>query len=80
VLAFLILAIKIRKKSKENTIEIQPQNVKHAFPGDTVEVKVTGEKIKGRVQGVVTNIVERFRDEFVGVVENHDGKTFCNTR
>lgn len=73
---FFDIGDKDKKKSKENTIEIQPQNVKHAFPGDTVEVKVTGEKIKGRVQGVVTNIVERFRDEFVGVVENHDGKTF----
>jgi ribonuclease R len=65
-----------QKKSKENSIEIQPQNLNHAFPGDTVEVKPTGEKIKGRDQGIVTKIFERSRDEFVGLVENHDGKNF----
>lgn len=65
-----------REKQRENTIEIQPENVNRAFPGDTVEISLLGQKIKNREQGKVEKIVKRSRDEFVGVIEEHDGKTF----
>jgi ribonuclease R len=64
------------KKKKENSIEIQPAKVLRAFHGDIVEVKLLPEKIKGRPQGEVIKIVKRAREEFVGTVEVHDGKTY----
>ena len=63
-------------KNRESSIEIQPQFVNHAFHGDTVEVSLTGEKIKGREQGKVEKIVKRAKEEFVGVVQKKDGKTY----
>ncbi len=60
----------------KDSIEIQPQYVNRAFHGDTVEISLTGEKIKNRAQGKVTKIVKRAKTEFVGVVDQHDGKTF----
>ncbi len=65
-----------KKKKKENSIEIQPEKVLRAFHGDTVEIKLLPEKIKGRAQGEVVKIVKRAREEFVGVVDMHDGKTY----
>lgn len=65
-----------REKQRENSIEIQPENLNRAFPGDTVEISLLGKKIKNREQGKVEKIVKRGRDEFVGTIEMHDGKTF----
>ncbi len=65
-----------KKPAREDSIEIQPQFVNRAFHGDVVEVELTGEKIKNREQGKVVKIVERAKEEFVGTVEKHDGKTF----
>lgn len=53
---------------REDSIEIQPEYVNRAFPGDTVEVELTGQRIKNREQGKVIKIVKRARDEFVGTV------------
>ncbi len=63
-------------KKRGESIEIQPEFVNRAFHGDIVEVTLLGKKIKNREQGKVEKIVKRVKDEFVGVVENHDGKTF----
>lgn len=61
---------------REDSIEIQPQYVNRAFHGDIVEIQVTKEKIRNRQQGKVIQIMQRTRDEFVGVVETVDGKTY----
>ncbi len=61
---------------KEESIEIQPGNLNKALHGDRVEISLTGEKMKGRKQGKVEKILERAKNEFVGVVEKHDGKTY----
>ena len=55
-------------KNRENNIEIQPENINRALHGDTVEVSLTGEKLRNREQGKVIKIIKRARDEFVGVV------------
>ncbi|KKR34972.1 MAG: ribonuclease R [Candidatus Zambryskibacteria bacterium RIFOXYD1_FULL_40_13] len=60
----------------KDSIEIQPEFVHRAFHGDTVEISLTGKKIKNREQGKVTKIVKRVKDEFVGVIDRHDGSTF----
>lgn len=64
------------EKNRENNIEIQPQFVNRALHGDTVEVELTGEKIKNRIQGKVVKVISRAKDEFVGVIKKKDGKTF----
>ncbi len=63
-------------KNRDGNIEIQPENLSRAFHGDTVEIALLGQKIKNREQGKVLRIVKRSRDEFVGVIETHEGKTF----
>jgi ribonuclease R len=63
-------------KKRGESIEIQPQYVNRAFHGDIVEVVLTGEKLRNREQGKVVEILQRVRDEFVGVVEIQDGKTY----
>ncbi len=64
------------EKNRENNIEIQPKDVNRALHGDTVEVVLTGEKIKNRIQGKVLKIIKRAKEEFVGVIKKNDGKTF----
>ncbi len=64
------------KGGDKESIEIQPKEVNRALHGDTVEISVTGEIIKNRKQGKVEKVIKRFRDEFVGVIEKKDGKTF----
>ncbi len=63
-------------EDREDSIEIQPQYVNRAFHGDIVQIETTKEKIRNRQQGKVVQIMERKRDEFVGVVETQDGKTY----
>lgn len=64
------------EKNRENNIEIQPKDVNRALHGDTVEIELTGEKIKNRVQGKVVKIIKRAKDEFVGVISKKENKTF----
>ncbi len=63
-------------KNRDESIEIQPQYINRAFHGDTVEIALTGEKIKNRRQGKVTKIVKRAKEEFVGVIGKSEGKTY----
>ncbi len=63
-------------EGREDSIEIQKENLNRAFPGDTVEVSITGQKIKNRTQGKVEKIIKRQRDEFVGVVEENNGQKY----
>lgn len=65
-----------KKQDRTQSIEIQPENVNRALPGDTVVISLLGQKIKNREQGKVEKIVKRAREEFVGTIEIHDGKTF----
>jgi ribonuclease R len=64
------------KKDRAGVIEIQPENLNRAFPGDTVVVSLLGQKIKTREQGKVEKIVKRNREEFVGTIEIHEGKIY----
>ena len=63
-------------KNKKDSVEIQPQFVNRALHGDTVEIILTGEKIKNREQGKITKVIKRAKDEFVGEVVVRDGKIF----
>ncbi|KND48209.1 MAG: ribonuclease R [Parcubacteria bacterium C7867-006] len=63
-------------KDRANSIEIQPENINRAFHGDTVEIVLLGKKIKNREQGKVEKIIKRAKDEFVGVIDSTNGKTY----
>ncbi|MFZ2523133.1 MAG: ribonuclease R [Minisyncoccia bacterium] len=65
-----------KKSDRNQSIEIQPENVNRALPGDTVVVSLLGKKVKNREQGKVEKILKRAREEFVGTVELHDDKVF----
>lgn len=65
-----------KKKDRNLSIEIQPENINRALPGDTVVISLLGQKLRNREQGKVEKIVKRAKEEFVGVVEIHDGKVF----
>ncbi len=64
------------EKNRENNIEIQSKDINRALHGDTVEIELTGEKIKNRIQGKVVKVIQRAKDEFVGVLIEREGKTF----
>jgi ribonuclease R len=49
--------------------EVQKEFLKHAFPGDTVEVKKRPELLYGRAQAEVVQVVTRAKMEFVGLLE-----------
>ncbi len=57
-------------------IEIQNENLKNALHKDEVKVEILGQKIKGRTQGKVLNVVRRAKIEFVGTVSKQNGKVF----
>jgi ribonuclease R len=54
---------------KDNSIEIQPENINRAFQGDIVEVRVTSKKIRGREQGEVVKIITRAKNRYVGIIQ-----------
>jgi len=54
----------------EKDVIIRPNDFNRAFHGDLVRVEVTkGDARAGRMQGVITQIIERKQKQFVGVVE-----------
>lgn len=54
----------------ERDVIIRPNDFNKAFHGDLVRVEVTkGDARSGRMQGVITQIIERKQKQFVGVVE-----------
>jgi ribonuclease R len=54
-------------------IYVQSRNLHRALDGDTVKVVITG-KGRGRPEGVITEILERHRTTFIGIV---DKKKHC---
>ncbi|MEN9745266.1 MAG: hypothetical protein RL640_1104, partial [Bacteroidota bacterium] len=54
----------------ERDVIIRPNDFNKAFHGDLVRVEVTkGDARSGRMQGVITQIIERKQKQFVGVIE-----------
>ncbi|WP_203295129.1 ribonuclease R [Luteirhabdus pelagi] len=59
----------------EDDIFVSNRNLNKALNGDIVEVYVFKRRKKGKTEGEVTNILQRKRTEFVGVIDIH--KTFA---
>lgn len=63
-------------------IYIQPENLNQAIGGDRVKVQIIKEG-KKRKEGIVVEIVERERQQFIGTIKLHDNFAFLvpdNTR
>ncbi len=60
----------------DKDIVIEPDNLKTALNGDIVEVKIGGKNRDGRTTAVVTKIVERATEVFVGTVYEERGKPY----
>lgn len=54
---------------REDDIMVKTEKLNGALHGDTVEVMITRMASNGRAEGVVTKVVKRSRDQFVGKVE-----------
>ncbi len=70
---------------KEESLEIQPENLARAFHGDVVEVQKLGgpkpRKSLGRAREVkeqakVVRIISRAKTQFVGIIQKTDDKSF----
>ena len=60
---------------EEADIYIAPQNIGQALGGDRVRVHITG-RGKTRLEGVVVEVLERERSQFVGTIEMHEKFAF----
>src|SRR3954462_8270819 len=63
----------------ETDILIRPNDFNTALHGDTVRVEVNPERTGKRMQGVVTDVVERKQTDFVGKMEMNKGYAFVIT-
>ena len=54
--------------SQKEDVFISPENTGFAFNGDTVEISITGSK-RGKAEGKVLKILNRYSTEFVGILE-----------
>ncbi len=60
----------------EQDIYISSRNMNRAFDGDTVKVNRIMSSRRSRWEGVVTEIVQRKREAFIGTVSTKNGYTF----
>lgn len=61
----------------ETDILVRPNDFNTALHGDTVRVKVNPDRNGKRMQGTVTEVLERKQTEFVGRLEMNKGYAFC---
>ncbi len=59
----------IVSEQTEKDVIVSSRNLNYAFDDDIVKVEIIPTKKKGRIEGKVIEIVERHRDEFVGLVQ-----------
>ncbi|MFI5220165.1 MAG: ribonuclease R [Bacteroidia bacterium] len=59
----------VMNEDLEDDIYIAPRNVKNALHGDTVKVLLYAKREGKRLEGEVTEILERVKTDFVGVVQ-----------
>lgn len=54
----------------QEDILVRPSDFRHAFHGDTVEVEITSSnKRSGRLNGIITRVLERRQSEYMGTLE-----------
>jgi len=58
-------------------IYIASNNINKALNGDEVELYIYKRRKNGRMEGEITNIINRKKSEFVGVIQIHEKKNFA---
>lgn len=58
-------------------VYIAANNINKALNGDEVEFYVYKRKVRGRMEGEITNIIKRAKSEYVGVIQIHEKKNFA---
>ncbi|PSG90323.1 ribonuclease R [Aurantibacter aestuarii] len=58
-------------------IYIASNNINQALDGDTVELYIYKRRKNGRMEGEITNIINRKKSEFVGIIQIHEKKNFA---
>ena len=66
----------VRSSHYDEDIEIRRESLNTALNGDLVDIVIVKKNDRGRLQGEVTSIIERSRNEFVGVIEHERGSCF----
>lgn len=59
----------------EEDILVHPEDISNAMNGDIVRIKITS-GYEGRMKGKVTDVVQRKREEFMGIVQMNKGFAF----
>lgn len=60
---------------KKDDVYVHPKNINHALDGDLVSFQYL-KRGKGKVEGIITEVLEREKSQFVGTVEIHDHFAF----
>ena len=60
----------------EEDVHISSNNINRALNGDEVEFYVFKRKFRGRIEGEITQILNRAKSEFVGVIQIHKSYAF----
>lgn len=64
------------KEENAKDIFIPPHAINQALDGDTVKVQITKQQGKGRPEGIVVEVMDRERSQFVGTIELHEKFAF----
>jgi len=66
----------ITSEDFEEDVHISSNNINKALNGDEVEFYVFKRKFRGRIEGEITQILNRAKTEFVGVIQIHKSYAF----
>ena len=66
----------ITSEDFEEDVHISSNNINKALNGDEVEFYVFKRKYRGRIEGEITQILNRAKTEFVGVIQIHKSYAF----
>lgn len=64
----------------DNDVFVHRKNINRALDGDTVRIYVFNRSRSGQMEGEVVEILERFKTEFVGILQRHKKFAFVLTR
>jgi ribonuclease R len=59
----------IVSEERESDVKVLTDDMKHALDGDLVKVLVTHESTHGHSEGIITEVLERRKEEFVGRIQ-----------
>ncbi|WP_158846430.1 ribonuclease R [Algibacter sp. L1A34] len=61
----------------EDDVYIAANNINKALNGDEVEFYAYKRRVRGKMEGEITNIIKRAKSEYVGVIQIHEKKNFA---